>query len=423
MSDWIGIVEAAYDLEPSADAWLERLLESAAPLLDRGVGVNAQIFHVTPRRFALPHLALRGLGTVEQLRGFLENIPPEATDLIYRQGVPVSSLSEFMFPDNPLGKPDFANEHERYFVLNTPENFQDAFGITAHAGSGWGVVVSAPLPRPERMREQERKNWTRIAAHLGAGLRLRHKLGTLDLDSERVEAIMTPDGKLQHAQAAGKLQSARERLREAVRASDKARTRALRSEPDAALDLWEGLVRGRWSLVDHFDSDRRRFVVAVKNDPEVPDPRGLTQREHQVAEFCGMRRGAKEIGYILGLSASTVGNALTRAERKLGLASRTELAALFAPKGMRARMAELELAGERIAVGSYPLADEPRFADLTEAERDVAIMLLQGATYQAIAERRQAAERTIANQAQAIYRKLSVRSRVELAAALAPGSQ
>jgi Bacterial regulatory proteins, luxR family len=93
-----------------------------------------------------------------------------------------------------------------------------------------------------------------------------------------------------------------------------------------------------------------------------------------------MNRSAKEIAYILGLSNSAIGNTLTRATQKLGLSSRTELAALFSPKGMRARMAELEVAGEQIAVGSYPIADEQRFASLTDAERAVAIHLMQGAT-------------------------------------------
>jgi DNA-binding NarL/FixJ family response regulator len=44
--------------------------------------------------------------------------------------------------------------------------------------------------------------------------------------------------------------------------------------------------------------------------------------------------------------------------------------------------------------------------------------LMQGATYRAIGQQRGTSERTVANQAQAIYRKLRVGSRVELAAVL-----
>ena len=39
-TDAISIVEAAYDFEPDERAWLRRLLERAAPKLDRGLGVT-----------------------------------------------------------------------------------------------------------------------------------------------------------------------------------------------------------------------------------------------------------------------------------------------------------------------------------------------------------------------------------------------
>jgi DNA-binding NarL/FixJ family response regulator len=418
MSDWISVVEAGYDLSVDRSTWLERLLDTAMPLMDRGVGVNAQTFQVSATRFSLEDVALRGVGTPQMLREFLENAPPQVIDRVYRQGAPVGSLSEWLFPSDPIAERGFIDGPEHYFVENTPENFQDSLGLIAHTGTGWGVVLTAPLPRPQRMNEQKRQRWSRVAAHLAAGLRLHLKFSGLDLDSERVEAIMTPNGHVEHAREATKSVTVRERLCAAVQQCDRARTRAQRHDADAALDLWEGLIAGRWSLIDHFDSDQRRYVVAVKNDPDMRDPRGLSTRERQVAEFFGMGRHTKEIGYILGLTQSTVGNTLTRAQRKLGMESKTELATFFAPNGMRARLQEIELAGERIAVGVQPLADEDRFVALTEAERRVAIALLRGATYTLIAAERGTAERTIANQAQNIYRKLRVNSRVELGAVL-----
>lgn len=59
-----------------------------------------------------------------------------------------------------------------------------------------------------------------------------------------------------------------------------------------------------------------------------------------------------------------------------------------------------------------PHADEV----LTSAEREVALLLLEGATHAEIAEARGCSPRTIANQVASLYRKLSVGSRVELAA-------
>lgn len=82
------------------------------------------------------------------------------------------------------------------------------------------------------------------------GLRLRQQLGGLDIDidARQVEAILTPDGRIEHACDPAKSVNARERLRVAVRQVDRARTAAYRQDSDAALDLWEGLVAGRWSI-------------------------------------------------------------------------------------------------------------------------------------------------------------------------------
>jgi DNA-binding NarL/FixJ family response regulator len=53
---------------------------------------------------------------------------------------------------------------------------------------------------------------------------------------------------------------------------------------------------------------------------------------------------------------------------------------------------------------------------LTEAEREVAKLVVAGLSNEAIARRRNVSVRTIAKQVSAIYRKLAVRSRRELSA-------
>ena len=202
---------------------------------------------------------------------------------------------------------------------------------------------------------------------------------------------------------------------------ERARTAQGRSDPDAAMESWEGLVDGRWSLVDRFDTDGKRFVVAVKNDPAHPDPRGLTMREREVSEFVGLGRSTKEISYILGVSLSAVTNLTARAQEKLGLSSRAELAAFFAPAGLRAKLAEVAVSGERLLVGVYPLVDKRQVEKLTDAERAVVAHLVTGSTNSDIANRRHTSENTVANQIHSVYLKLGVRSRAELAARLQKG--
>jgi DNA-binding CsgD family transcriptional regulator len=327
----------------------------------------------------------------------------EALDLVYRSGIPAATMSEVVWSRLP--------EQGEVFTSATGGRFRDAIGIVAHSGTGTGLALNSPLPALRTMSAVERRHWTRVCAHVGAGLRLRQRWG-------EPEAVLDPEGRVVEARDAAREPDARERLRCAVRTVEAARGAAGRRDAEEALALWEGLVGGRWSLVDRFESDGRRYLLAVPNDPEVGDPRGLSRRERQVAEFVGLGRTAKEIAYALGLSPSAVSNAERRAREKLGLGSRSALAAFFAPGGLRRRLTELELEGESVLLASAPLVAEERLARLTVAEREVALLAIQGATNAAIAARRGAAERTVANQLGAVFGKLGVHSRAELAALL-----
>jgi len=290
--------------------------------------------------------------------------------------------------------------------------------VRCFSGTGWGVGLTVALPQRRDSTILERKRWSQVAAHLGAGLRLRKFARELSLDAGPVEAVLDSSGNLHDASARAAEATARENLREAVRRIERARTIAGRDEADAALDNWHGLVDGRWSLVDRFDTDGKRFVVAVKNDPAHPDPRGLTPGERQVAEYVGMGRSTKEIGYILGVSDAAVTNSTARVEEKLGLSSRVEITSFFAQNGLRRKLAEVAFADEQLLIGAYPLIDAASVSCLTQAEREVTAQIIAGSTNFDIALRRGSSVRTIANQINSIFTKLNVRSRSELAARL-----
>src|SRR5262249_33539384 len=154
-------------------------------------------------------------------------------------------------------------------------------GVGCATGTGESVTFMALLKERRNPTALERKRWPQVAAHIGAGLRLRNKLRNLSPEALPVEAVLDAQGKMHDGQGPATGRDSRENLREAVLRIERARTNAGRSEPDAALDNWEALVEGRWSLVDRFDSDPKRYVIAVNNDPAHPDPRGLTAQERQ----------------------------------------------------------------------------------------------------------------------------------------------
>jgi DNA-binding CsgD family transcriptional regulator len=410
-ADWISLIEAGYSLEGDDQQWLDQVFECAKPLFDPIGAPDAWIFSVTPTTFAL------GIGRTSRMaeamrRKMHEAASPATIDFMYRTGWAIATASEVACPlidhlklaQKAAGKID--------------EGSSDLIVVRCFSGTGWGVGLTVALPERRGSTILERKRWSQVAAHLGAGLRLRKFARELSLDADLVEAVLDSSGNLHDASARAAEATARENLREAVRRIEHARTIAGRDEADAALDNWHGLVDGRWSLVDRFDTDGKRFVVAVKNDPAHPDPRGLTPGERQVAEYVGMGRSTKEIGYILGVSDAAVTNSTARVEQKLGLSSRAEITSFFAQSGLRRRLAEVAFAEEQLLIGAYPLIDATSVSCLTQAEREVTAQIIAGSTNFDIAARRGSSVRTIANQINSIFTKLNVRSRSELAARL-----
>ena len=199
----------------------------------------------------------------------------------------------------------------------------DVVGFMASDPSRRGLIITWGAKDPSRpFQRGELRRWDRIAAHIAAGHRLRRSR------FEEGEAVLTPTGRVEHAEGPATTRAARAALREAAVAVDRARGRMRRDDPDRSLDLWRGLVSGRWSIVDRFDSDGRRYLVARRNDPTMPDPRALSLRERQVVGFAALGHSNKLIAYELGLAETTVATNLARAMRKLGVRNRVELAAL-----------------------------------------------------------------------------------------------
>lgn len=405
--DWIGLLEACYDIsQPDRATWLRGVLDHAFPLFRHGLQLGVVTVSCTPGTLKVVDVLDAGPPQwSEWSRAMLAQAPPGFLDRVFR-GPPIRSYSQDLFPK-------FPGMHEE--TLRSSEGkVQDVLGVVGHTGDGDVVALAALSAMPVTPTALERSRWPRAAAHLGAGFRLRRALGNA-LDSPQVDAVLDPSGRMRDAKPAANSVRTRHHLSRAVQLVDRARTRAGRLDVAASMQAWQGLIEGRWSLVDHFDSDGTRFVLAVKNAPEHRDPRGLTARERQCAEFVGLGQSTKVIAYTLGISEAAVTGSVTAARLKLGLRSRSELAAFFSPSGARARLAELCMGSHRLLVGAYPLCDERSIRELTPAERDIVVHLLRGSTNQDIAKRRNSSPRTIANQVQSIFRKLGVQSRVELA--------
>ncbi|MFT3924232.1 MAG: LuxR C-terminal-related transcriptional regulator [Myxococcales bacterium] len=318
MTDPVRIIETAYDLDADDDTlWLARLsrevrrdLEPAGPpflawtyLVDRTGYVHLQ---------AVAH---EGIGDVGS-RTLSVDLDSAGQDLLagfhLRAGIHYVTRALHA----PQGSPLALYCDRSFEALGA----SDMLAVVSVDPSRHGCIIGLLQKASGDIHPLVRQRWQRLGTHIAAAYRLRQKLAgrtRFSARMEQAEAILEASGKVSHAAGPATLRGPRDQLRAAVRAMERARGPLRAENSEEALDAWQGLVAGRWSLVDVFDTDGRRYVVAHRNDPEVTDPRGLTPRERQVLGYADLGRSNKEIAYELGLSEATVAVHLHRACLKL----------------------------------------------------------------------------------------------------------
>lgn len=402
----IDVVEQVYSLAETSDAWLGRTLAAMQPYLYGGFGGVAAFYdqRIDDPRAMLSALTFDGMDEriIAATRHEFERATEEDRSRSL-MGSPVIALSALTITP--------PSDHASYRDLAREVGFGDMLAIRAGNPDGTGAFFAAPQPKIIRRNAAMIARWSRLAAHLAAGVRLQraaHRLASAD----EAEAVLTPAGQL--LSATGAAARSREGLRRAAARIDRARTRRGRSDVDAALDGWTALACGRWSLVDFFESDGKRLVLALPNAPSASDPRALAADERLVIQYAAMGYANKLIAYTLGVPEGTIATRLRSIFRKLGVRSRVAmLDRMFALQ--RATFSAVDVAGERFVVGSTAAnVFPPRLRTLTAAEREVVLMAMRGLANLEIATRRRRSPRTIANLLARAYRKLGIASRAEL---------
>jgi DNA-binding CsgD family transcriptional regulator len=332
--DVITIIERAYEVD-AADRWVTSIGEAVRPFVDEGVGLCVLLYDATAAAWVtLVHFA--DLGMPPALAPLFQ-IPEEVNEQARASGELVSLIQ--LYRSEPLRHvleafapyPVLRSHYER--VLGSA-GMEDFLCINCVDPSALGCFIGVPHRVRKPLTPAVRRFWTRIAAHIAAGYRIQRTVdrlaGANPETGPGVEAVLETDGRITHAEGPATERTAREALRHAALQVDRARGALRREDPDAALEAWAGLISGRWSLVDRFDRDGRRYLLARRNDPDAPDVRGLTLRERQIVGYAALGHPSKLIAYELGLSQPTVSNHLASAARKLGVRSRAELVDVFA---------------------------------------------------------------------------------------------
>jgi hypothetical protein len=309
----VSLIEAAYRFDCSTEQWLERVATAGAVALGSALGAMAFRYDATRGNWVL--ISATGVS----------HLPPEfARDYFNHPDMPPEAATAMagILKATPFGSVRAVFERLQFTpVCDVLDRYgiDDMLAINGLDPSGRGCMLMIA----DRKRQHSPRTmhlWHRLAAHISAGNRLHGTLESLAQDygdlARHAEAVLTPNGKVEHATGPAEPRHAREALRDALVRIDAAR--AEHDNTRRSVDLWHGLVAGRWSLVEHFERDGKRYYLAHKNDPDLKEDRALASRECQVLGYAELGYTNKLIGYTLGLSSSTVSTLLRRARKKLG---------------------------------------------------------------------------------------------------------
>jgi DNA-binding NarL/FixJ family response regulator len=326
-ADLLSIVEVAYDVESSQSDWVRGLLDATDRLLRTDLGGFACVFR-----------ADRGVLGVEPASHAIVRQAPETVTTILDAltHAPPAWVSRYV--DNPRSASVCAMTSEvdptaklSYRPRLAREGVHDGVNLVCMGPDRHGVLISLGVREGFRVTPNTRRRLAQVATHVVAAQRLRRRLaGTASAGVEAsaaVEtsgAILSPEGKILHASGDTALARARRALHGAVRDIESART-SRRDDEGKALDIWKGLVSARWTLVDQFDAQGKRYVLARENAPISAALAKLSPTETCVVRHAAQGYSTKEIAYTLGISATTVRVLIMRAVHRCGVRSRAEL--------------------------------------------------------------------------------------------------
>jgi DNA-binding NarL/FixJ family response regulator len=418
MRDAIAIVEAGYRLDLDDDQWLREVLRASLGAMgwDRGVIGFYLDTRETAASVMSPPIALDAHPLITQAATSAVAMMPRGEQArFFLVGPTVSTGSALMKMLRPSNEAVSAEYRAKL-------GFGDTFSVRIFDASGIGMAIAGLTSSECVVSPPVARMWRCVASHLGAALRLRQTLAREVEAPPAPEAVLDTDGRVHHAEGAARSKAHQSTLREAVLAMVRARGDA-RDDGEGALELWQALVAGRWSLVDRFESDGRRYVLARRNPPGARDPRGLSPHERAAVHYLALGHSNKEVAYALGLAEGTIAALAARVYRKLGVRSRPELVERIfgpSPAAREVQNAQVKVADEELRVVSWDATTAAGDdSSLTTAELEIARAVARGMSNAEIAAARSTSARTVANQLAAIYRKLKVGSRVELARKLA----
>lgn len=293
LEDVLRVLDAAYRFDLSDAEWLNGLAATMHDALGRsvlaesrgGLGVLAMRYKIDQHdRLCL--LTSAAIGMPDPMVAAIATVPGQLPPSYVRRTFgrhPCALASQ-------AGGTREQSLARRQMGSQPRTGLSDIFVINGLDPTDHGIWIGLPLAHQLTPPPEFVATWTRVAVHLAAASRLRRRIEAHPTIDE-AEAAIKQDGRIVHARGVAKQKEARDRLADSVRALERLRAKPRQRAHSRALAAWRGLVDARWTLVAHFESDGKRYLVAQCNG--VPTV-GLSDRKGAASRCVCEPRASKQ---------------------------------------------------------------------------------------------------------------------------------
>jgi len=317
-TELVGFLEAVYALDLEDDEWLKEalhaLLRLCGPELrylgffyDASDEGNFKIWNLTRAQGVLPELE----PSWEVFRSLCDAPFVRSTFRRLFLGSARRTAAPYL---NPV-----LADREKH-------GWGDFFFLNGLDSSGVGCLLTLGCRESVfEVSDEEAAMFRRLAGHLAAAFRCRRRLAPTRTrrSNGRADAVFETDGRLLHAERS--VRTERKWLAGKALELEAAHVKRKRREGIRVLDLWRPISTARWTLVESFEENGRRYIVARQNQAEARSFSDLTDRERQIVVHASLGMSNKQIAVALGISDATVRVLMARAAKRFGVRSRKEL--------------------------------------------------------------------------------------------------